>query len=84
MNQVDLLHVAHTPYYKEVFEVVFPYLHERSSIIIGNIYASKEKETWWKSLTKDERVRLTFDLYDIGLLFLDTKRYKQNFIVNFF
>ena len=84
MKQVDFLHIAHTPYYKEVFEMVFPYLHERSSVIVGEIYASKERKAWWKQLTSDERIRLTFDLYDIGLMFLDTKRYKQNFTVNFF
>lgn len=84
MKRVDFLHIAHTPYYKEVFEMAFPYLNERSIVVIGDIYASKEREDWWKRFTVDERVRLTFDLYDIGLMFFDTKRYKQNFIVNFF
>lgn len=84
MQRVDFLHIAHTPYYKEVFEMAFPYLHDRSSVIIGDIYASKEREEWWKHLVADERVRLTFDLYDIGFMFFDSKRYKQNFIVNFF
>ena len=64
--------------------MVFPYLHEGSSVIIGEIYASTEREGWWKRLMTDERVRLTFDLYDIGLMLFDKKRYKQNFIVNFF
>ena len=84
MKRVDFLHIAFTPYYKEIFEMVFPYLHGQSSVVIGDIYASKVRKEWWKQLTMDERVRLTFDLYDIGLLLLDTKRYKQNFIVNFF
>ena len=84
MKRVDFLHIAYTPYYKEVFEMAFPYLNERSIVVIGDIYASKEREDWWKRFTVDERVRLTFDLYDIGLMFFDTKRYKQNFIVNFF
>ena len=38
---------------------------------------------WWKHLQEDERVKLTFDLYDIGLVFFDRKRIKQNYIVNF-
>lgn len=84
IKQVDFLHIAHTSYYKEVFEMVFPYLTERSCMIVGDIYASKEREEWWKQLTGDERVRITFDLYDIGLSLFDAKRYKQNFIVNFF
>ena len=83
-NRIDFLHIAHTPYYKEVFEMLLPHLHEHSVVIIGDIYTSKEREAWWKELTDDERVRLTFDLYDIGLMFFDKKRYKQNFIVNFF
>lgn len=84
MEQVDFLHIAHTPYYKEVFELVFPYLNERSCVVVGSIYESKERENWWKQLLVDDRVRLMFDLYDIGLMFFDSKRYKQNFIVNFF
>ncbi len=84
MGQVDFLHIGHTPYYKEVLELAFPYLNDASCVVAGGIYASKEKGCWWKQLTDDERVRITFDLYDIGLVFLDTKRYKQNFIVNFF
>ena len=84
MGHVDFLHIGHTPYYNEVFELVYPYLDTNSCVVVGNIYASKEQEQWWKHLTDDERVRITFDLYDIGLLFFDAKRYKQNFIVNFF
>lgn len=84
VQRIDFLHIAHTPYYKEVLELLLPYLHEGSSVVIGDIYASKERKAWWKELTNDERVRLTFDLYDIGLMFFDKKRYKQNFIVNFF
>lgn len=83
MDQVDFLHIAHTPYYKEVFELVFPYLNERSCVVVGSIYESNEREDWWKQSLADGRVRLTFDLYDIGLMLFDSKRYKQNFIVNF-
>lgn len=80
---VDLLHIGHTPYYKEVFEEALPHVTEHSCIIVGNIYRSKEKKDWWKQLMKDERVRITFDLYDIALIFFDKKRAKQNYIVNF-
>lgn len=84
MGHVDFVHIGHTPYYEDVFELVYPYLDTNSCVVVGNIYASKEQEQWWKRMTGDERVRITFDLYDIGLLLFDVKRYKQNFIVNFF
>ena len=84
MKQIDCLHIAFTPYYNEVFEMVFPYLCEHSFVIGGGIYASEEREAWWKQLVADERVRISFDLYDIGLLLFEKKRFKQNYIVNFF
>ena len=84
MEKLDFVHIAFTPYYIEVFERVFPYLHHESCVVIGNIYESKEREAWWKELTNDERVRISFDLYDVGLLLFEKKRFKQNYIVNFF
>ena len=84
MKRLDFVHIAFTPYYIEVFERVFPYLHDESCVVIGNIYESKEREAWWKELTNDERVRVSFDLYDIGLLLFEKKRFKQHYIVNFF
>ena len=84
MKRVDFLHIAFTPYYKEVFELAFPYLCSSSCIVIGDIYSSKERRAWWKQLIADERIRISFDLYDIGLLLFEEKRFKQNYIVNFF
>ena len=84
MKQLDFLHIGYTPYYKEVFEMAYPYLHDTSCVVVGNIYASKGRQAWWKDLIEDERIRLTFDLYDVGLLLFEKKRFKQNYIVNFF
>ena len=84
MKKLDFLHIAFTPYYREVFEVAFPYLTHESCVVVGNIYASEDRKAWWKSLLADERVRVSFDLYDVGLLLFENKRFKQNYIVNFF
>ena len=84
IKKLDFLHIAHTYYYKEVFELSMPYLHAQSCVVVGNIYASKEREAWWNQLLTDERVRISFDLYDIGLLLFEEKRFKQNYKVNFF
>ena len=84
IGKVDFLHIGFTPYYKEVFEVAFPYLHEGSCVVMGDIYTSAEREAWWKERTTDERVVITFDLYDIGLMLFEGKRFKQNYKVNFF
>ncbi len=81
---IDFMHIAHTAHYQETFHAVLPYMGEHSCLVIAEPYASKEKEAWWKSLQQEEQVRITFDLYDMGLVFFDPKRYKQNYIVNFF
>ena len=83
-KKIDFLHIAFTPYYIEAFDEVYPYLHDKSCVVIGDIYASKERRMWWKQLKSDERVRVSFDLYDVGLLLFEKKRFKQNYIVNFF
>lgn len=83
IGEIGLLHIGHTPFYREVFEQVLPFVNDKSCFIIGDIYQTKEKKMWWKHLQEDERVRITFDLYDIGLVFFDRKRSKQNYIVNF-
>lgn len=84
MKQVGFLHIGHTSYYKEVFDMAYPYLQAQSCVVVGNIYESEDRKAWWNQLLADERVRISFDLYDIGLLLFEEKRFKQNYIVNFF
>ena len=84
MKKVGFLHIGPTPYYIEAFEETFPYLDEQSCVVVGDIHASKERHEWWKELIQDERIRISFDLYDVGILLFEAKRFKQNYTVNFF
>ena len=81
---LDFLHIGFTPYYIETFEAAYPYLHEGSCVVVGDIYASEERKEWWRRLTEDDRVRISFDLYDVGILLFEGKRFKQSYKVNFF
>lgn len=80
---IDFLHIGFTPYYKEVLEEAFSCLGKNACIVVGGIYDSDEKRAWWKQVQEDERVRISFDLYDIGLLLFEEKRFKQHYIINF-
>ena len=84
VKKLDFLHIGPTAYYKDIFEMAYPYLHPQSCVVIGNIYMIKERKEWWGRLLTDERVRISFDLYDIGLVLFEEKRFKQNYKVNFF
>ena len=79
-----MVHIAHTLRYKEVFEQLVPLVGEQTCFLIGLPYADKEKERWWKEIIEDERTGVTFDLYDVGIVFFDKKRIKEHRIVNFF
>ncbi|EPT34503.1 hypothetical protein [Phocaeicola abscessus] len=83
IKQVDCLHIGHTPYYKEVYEKAILYGKAETWFIVAGIHESEEKRFWWRQIQKDERTGLTFDLFDIGLVFFDRKRYKEHYIINF-
>lgn len=79
----ELVHIAHTSHYKEIFERVCNQADARTCVVVGYPYATKEKRQWWKSVVADSRTGVTFDLYDIGLVFFDRQRVKEHRIVNF-
>lgn len=80
ISSVDLLHIAHTPMYEAVFEETLKHVSSRSLVIVEGIYESKARQAWWKRVVADSRTRVTFDLYEIGLVFFDTSRPKQHYI----
>ena len=55
----------------------------KSVFVVQGICYSKKMKTLWNQLKEDERVGVTFDLYDLGLLFFDKTKIKQHYIVNF-
>lgn len=42
---------------------------------------SKKGKQYWRSIVKDERVSVTFDMRDIGIVLLNKKYKKQNYLV---
>jgi len=58
--------------------------HAGSVFLIQDIHKSSALKRWWKEIQLDERVGITFDLYDFGIIFFfDRKKIKQHYIVNF-
>ena len=55
----------------------------KSVFVVHGICYSKEMKALWKKWQADERVGITFDLYDVGLLFFDKTKIKQQYIINF-
>lgn len=68
---------------EKLFEYAIERVGSRSMIVIRGIYCSSAMKAFWKQLVADERVGVTFDLYDLGILFFDRSKIKQHYIVNF-
>ena len=69
--------------YDEFVNDVLDNLSATSVVIIEHIHKDKHTTQYWKQLVADSRVGVSFDLYYCGVLFLNTKMYKQNYIINF-
>lgn len=80
---VDFLHVAHTEHCREVVARCLDRVDGRSLFVIEGIHRTSDKLAWWKELQEDARTGITFDLYELGLIFFDKTKYKQHYVVNF-
>ena len=68
---------------EEVFRICAARTTQKSVFVIGEIHVSKAMRELWKKMQSDEKVGITFDLYDVGILFFDKTKIKQHYIVNF-
>ncbi|HSF44501.1 MAG TPA: class I SAM-dependent methyltransferase [Chitinophagaceae bacterium] len=68
----------------QYFETIMTKTHEGSIIIFDDIHWSSEMETAWEKIRNDERVKLSIDLFFIGLVFFRKAfKEKQHFTISF-
>lgn len=68
---------------KRVFEVCASRACPCTLFVIEGIGYSEEMASLWRQMQQDERVGVTYDLYDVGILCFDHSKNKQHYIVNF-
>lgn len=54
-----------------------------SAAVLLGIGSDKAARRWWRDTVARRPGIVTFDLYYCGLVFIDRKRYKQNYVINF-
>ena len=69
--------------YQEAFEKISPHLCEKSIIIIDGIRQEKGIFRVWENFSRNEKIRVTFDLYNLAIAICNPKLNKQNYIVAF-
>lgn len=83
VSTLGLVHFGGCTPEPELLEQFLPLTDAKSLFVIEGIYDSPAMCQWWKQLVNDSRTGITFDLYDVGLVFFDKSKIKQHYIVNF-
>jgi predicted O-methyltransferase YrrM len=66
------------------FNQLLPHLHNDSIVIFDDVHWSEEMEEAWEIIKQDERVRLTIDLFFIGIVFFKAEfKVPQHFSIRF-
>ncbi len=65
------------------FKTIIPHTHNNSVIIIGDIHWSLGMEKAWESIKEIPDVRVTIDLFDMGLVFFRKEMTPEHFIIHY-
>jgi predicted O-methyltransferase YrrM len=57
--------------------------NESSVFVFSNMHDSSEQEMAWMEIKNNERVRVTVDLFYLGLVFFRKEQVKQHFLIRF-
>ena len=78
------LHAYRRPeFVEEVFRICADRTAQTSVFVIEGIRYTSRMRAVWKRISRHEKAGITFDLYDLGIIFFDKTRIKQDYIVNF-
>lgn len=65
------------------FETLYPRMSTNGIFVFDDIHWSREMSNAWKYICNDERAVLTIDLFEAGIVFLDTALPKEHVIIKF-
>ncbi|MCK9158896.1 MAG: hypothetical protein M0P00_00165 [Bacteroidaceae bacterium] len=85
-SSVDFLYLHNSKepaFIEAVFQTCVPLTTSRSLFVVEGIHSFRSMRLLWKKLQSDDRTGVSFDLYDVGILFFDHSKIKQHYIVNF-
>lgn len=63
----------------EYFEMLLPYFHNDSILLIDDIYWSKGMKTAWEVIQEHPQTKITVDLFYKGLVFFRREQQKEHF-----
>ena len=66
-------------YYRQLME----HIHQDSIIVIGDIHWSREMQKAWKEIIQTEKVRLSLDFFECGVLFYKNGIQKAHYVLTY-
>lgn len=63
----------------QYFETILNFCHNKSIIVVDDIYWSEGMTQAWKEIMKHPRIRVSVDLYHLGFLFLNTELHPKHY-----
>ncbi len=62
---------------------IYKYVNNNTILVIDDIYLNKEMMRVWKIMKNDKRVKVTIDVFRMGIIFFNTALQKQNFTIKY-
>jgi predicted O-methyltransferase YrrM len=66
---------------KQYFEQIIKKINSKSVIIVDDIHWSEGMERAWEDIRQHPQVRVSIDIFEMGILFFDTSLTKQHFVL---
>lgn len=87
LSKIDFVFIDGNHTYESTmnyFSLLTKYIHDNTIIVFDDIYWSKSMTRAWLEIQNNEKVRLSLDIYRMGIVFF-TSRFleKQHFIIRF-
>lgn len=83
LDSIDFLYVHFPHCTPQIWNLCIEKASPRSLFIIEGIHRTDKQSALWKKYIADPCTGITFDLYDLGIIFFDKTKIKQHYIVNF-
>ena len=62
------------------YSIIKPKLSNGSVLIVDDIHSSKGMREAWNEIRQDEKARVSFDIYGLGVIYYNEKLSRKNYI----
>lgn len=86
IKHIDFLHITDNDNSKQTyyyFEKCLKYIHNDSVFIFNDIHETKDNEKIWIKIKNNPKVKVSIDLFFIGIVFFKRELTKENFMIRF-